>query len=201
MQFSVNHLSPFRLTLRLLPVLAANEGARVVSMSSRAHRLSPVDFDDPFFERRPYDPWKAYGQSKTQTAMGAVAPPRRASSRGVQAFSVHPGAILTDLARHLSKGQISSFGALDEDGNVRIDPARDLKTVEQGAATAIWCASSAALADIGGVYCEDCDVAPVRSGEDEHTDGVRDWAVDPDLAKDLWRLSEESEDLAFADPA
>ncbi|SFK60265.1 NAD(P)-dependent dehydrogenase, short-chain alcohol dehydrogenase family [Sphingomonas sp. NFR04] len=189
-QLAINHLAPFHLTDRLGPALKAAGSARVVSLSSRAHRLAGVDFNDPNFVERPYDPWLAYGQSKTADALFAVELDRRARAAGVRAFSVHPGSILTDLARHLSPEQVRAFGAMDEKGEIRIDPLNDLKTVQQGAATALWCATSPLLADLGGVYCEDCNVAPLREPDDPRKDGVRTWAADADLATRLWALSE-----------
>ncbi len=189
-QLAINHLAPFLLTDRLGPALRAADRARVISMSSRAHRIAGIDFEDPNFLKRTYEPWTAYGQSKTANALFAVELDRRSREHGVRAFSVHPGSILTDLARHLTPEQIGAFGAYDEQGNARVDPLNDLKTIEQGAATALWCATSPLLADIGGVYCEDCNVAPVRSGSDERKDGVREWAADAEIAERLWTLSE-----------
>jgi NAD(P)-dependent dehydrogenase (short-subunit alcohol dehydrogenase family) len=189
-QLAINHLAPFLLTDGLSPALRAADSARVVTLSSRAHRIGGIDFGDPNFLSREYEPWKAYGQSKTANALFAVGLDRRAREHGVRAFSVHPGSILTDLARHLTMEQISAFGTYDEHGHPRVDPLNDLKTVEQGAATALWCATSPPLADMGGVYCEDCNVAPLRSGGDERKDGVRDWAADVSLAERLWTLSE-----------
>ncbi|SEJ81664.1 NAD(P)-dependent dehydrogenase, short-chain alcohol dehydrogenase family [Sphingobium sp. AP50] len=196
MHFAVNHLAPFRLTAGLLPLLEAANGARIIALSSRAHRLAAIDFTDPQFQTRPYDPWKAYGQSKTANALFALEADRRLSSRGVRAFSVHPGSILTDLARHLTREQIAAFGAYDENGGVRIDPERDLKSIPQGAATALWCASSPMLAEKGGVYCENCDIAPLREGDDPRPEGVRTWAADPEAARQLWTMSEELEALS-----
>ncbi|MBB5711823.1 oxidoreductase [Sphingomonas xinjiangensis] len=190
MQLAVNHLAPFRLTHRLIPALQAANGSRVVSMSSRGHRLSRFNFEDPDFVARPYDPWIAYGQSKTANALFAVALDARGKDEGIRAYSVHPGSILTDLARHLSRDQIAAFGALDDFGEPRIDPANDLKNVQQGAATAIWCATHPALQALGGVYCENCDIAPIRAPDDPRNDGVREWAADPAAAEQLWILSE-----------
>lgn len=189
-QLAVNHLAPFRLTDRLAPALRAADAARVVTMSSRAHRIAGVDFDDPNFQTRDYGPWVAYGQSKTANALFALELDRRARGSGIRAYSVHPGSILTDLARYLTPEQISAFGAFNDDGSVRVDPLNDLKTIEQGAATALWCATSPLLADLGGVYCEDCNVAPLRRPDDARKDGVREWAADPDAAIRLWELSE-----------
>lgn len=188
-QLAINHLAPFILTNRLAPALTSADSARVISMSSRAHRIAGVDFSDANFVRRSYDPWVAYGQSKTANALFAVELDRRAQSSGIRAFSVHPGSILTDLARNLTPAQIQAFGAYDESGGIRVDPLNDLKTIEQGAATALWCATSSLLAEEGGVYCEDCNIAPLRSFDDDRRSGVREWAADHDLARQLWAMS------------
>lgn len=182
-QFATNHLGHFRLTGALWPALRATGGARVVVLSSRGHQLGGFDLDDLDFDRRPYDKWLAYGQAKTANILFAVALDARGSEHGVRAFSVHPGSILGPLARHLTQEEISSFGAINEDGTVVIDPARDMKTPDQGAATPIWCATSSRLDGIGGVYCEDCDVAPIEA---EERFGVRPFAIDPDTAEALW---------------
>ena len=189
-QFATNHLGHFRLTLALWPVLAAADGARVVSVSSRGHQIAGIDFDDIDFKARPYDKWIAYGQSKTANALFAVGLDRRGQREGIRGYSLHPGQILTDLARHLSKEEIAGFDASDGEGRPRIDPARGMKTVQQGAATSVWCATSPLLAGIGGVYCEDCDLAVIRTAETGRH-GVNPWAIDPALAERLWRVSEE----------
>lgn len=160
--------------------------ARVVVLSSRGHQLGGLDLDDLDFRRRRYDKWLAYGQSKTANALFAVSLDARGLERSVRAFAVHPGSTLGPLARHLSREETDMFGALNEDGTPVIDPARDMKTPEQGAATAIWCATAAELHGIGGVYCEDCDVAPVEA---EARSGVRPFAIDPDTAEALWSES------------
>lgn len=189
-QFSTNHLGHFQLTLRLWPALQRAGGARVVSVSSRAHQIAAVDFDDVNFERRPYDKWVAYGQSKTANVLFAVEVDARGRQEGIRAFSLHPGAVLGPLARHLSAQEIDSYGARDDQGNLVIAPERDLKTVQQGAATAVWCATSRQLDGLGAVYCENCDVAEVSATGAAGSPGVRPWAVDPDAAERLWRLSE-----------
>lgn len=188
-QFAVNHLGHFRLTARLWPALCGARSARVVSVSSRGHFIAGVDFDDIDFVQRPYDKWVAYGQSKTANALFALGLDRRGQPVNVRAFSLHPGQILTDLARHLSAEEIAGFGALDEQGKPKIDPQRGLKTVEQGAATSLWCATSPRLNGLGGVYCEDCDIAVLQS-EETGRRGVAPWAADPALAERLWAVSE-----------
>lgn len=185
-QFATNHLGHFRLTAALWPALGPADGARVVVLSSRGHQLGGLDLDDLDFVRRPYDKWLAYGQAKTANVLFAVALDARGLEHDVRAFSVHPGSILGPLARHLSREEIDMFGAVNEDGTPVIDPARDMKTPEQGAATTIWCATAAELHGIGGVYCEDCDIAPVEAAG--HF-GVRPFAIDPDIAEALWSAS------------
>lgn len=185
-QFATNHLGHFRLTAALWPALRAANGARVVVLSSRGHQLGGLDLDDLDFIRRPYDKWLAYGQAKTANALFAVALDARGLEHGIRAFSVHPGSILGPLARHLSREEIDTFGALNKDGTPVIDPTRDMKTPEQGAATTIWCATGTELDGIGGVYCEDCDIAPIEA---EGRFGVRPFAIDPNTAEALWSES------------
>lgn len=196
-QFSTNHLGHFRLSQKLWPSLLASGRARVVAVSSRAHFLAPVDFEDPGFDRADYDPWLAYARSKTANALFALALDRRGAAKGVRAYSVHPGAIYTNLARHLTDEQVAAFGMHDAGGNLRVEPELGIKTVEQGAATTIWCATSPELDAIGGVYCEDCDVAEIGPGEDIGQKGVRAWAVDPDAAERLWTLTEQMTGTVF----
>ncbi|HEV8389740.1 MAG TPA: oxidoreductase [Dongiaceae bacterium] len=199
-QFATNHLGHFQLAVRLWPALRRANGARVVSVSSWGHRRSPVIFDDPNFERRDYERWSAYGQSKTANILFASALDRRGEGVGIRAFSLHPGAIVgTGLEKHLSAEDMRAFGVHDEHGNPIVDPSRNLKNVEQGAATSVWCATSPQLDGMGGVYCENCDIAPPASKEavagkpaaTPGTLGVASHAVDSAAAERLWRLSEQ----------
>lgn len=190
-QFATNHLEHFLLTQRLWPALQRAEGARVVTLSSRGHVHGAVDFDDWNFERQAYDPWRAYGQSKTANALFAVHLDTLGAASGVRAFAVHPGGIITDLVRHMKPEVLQASGYVDEHGKPVIDPERNMKTPEQGAATSVWCAVSGQLAGMGGVYCENCDVAAAVSAESEEQLGVRPWAVDTGLAQRLWILSEQ----------
>ena len=180
-QLAVNHVGHFRLFARLLPALRRAQGARVVALSSRGHVRSAFDFEDPNFEHRPYDKMIAYGQSKTANVLFAVEADRRYQQDGIRAFALHPGAILdTDLARNFDP----------EEMKLVVERARRIgsfKTVEQGAATTIWCATSSQLDGQGGVYCENCDIALVKT---EGDDGVRPYAVDPEIARRLWNWSE-----------
>jgi NAD(P)-dependent dehydrogenase (short-subunit alcohol dehydrogenase family) len=189
-QFATNHLGHYRLTCGLWPALVAAGSARVIAVSSRGHQIAGVDFDDIDFLRRPYDKWLAYGQSKTANALFATALDRRGRDRGIRAFSLHPGQILTDLGRHLSSAEIAAFDVLDEHGQQRLDPENGLKTLEQGAATGLWCATSDALATLGGVYCEDCNIAAFNDPQIGRK-GVAKWAVDPEGAERLWAISEQ----------
>lgn len=190
-QFSTNHLGHFQLTARLWPALRQAQGARVVSVSSRGHARAPVDFDDPNFERREYDPWAAYGQSKTANVLFAVELDARGQADGVRAFALHPGGIITNLGRFVPDEHMRAFGMIDDEGRPIIDPANDRKSPEQGAATLVWCAASPQLAGLGGVYCEDCDIAEAVAADESQGAGVRPWAIDPQAAARLWTLSEE----------
>ncbi|NEU95258.1 oxidoreductase [Bradyrhizobium uaiense] len=191
-QFSANHLGHFLLTCRLWPALVRAQGARVVALSSYGHRRAGIDFHDPNFERRPYDPWIAYGQSKTANSLFAVALDSIGKSRSVRAFAVHPGGIVTDLLRHMSPAEIDASKVLDEAGKPIIDPCNNKKTPQQGAATSVWCATSPQLDGMGGVYCADCEIA-IKLPDDDSTElhGVRPRAIDPVSAGRLWQLSEQ----------
>lgn len=180
---ATNHVGHFQLTVRLWPALVAAGGARVLSLSSRGHSRSAFDFDDPNFERRAYDKWVAYGQSKTANVLFAVALDRRGAPHGVRAFAIHPGAILTDLVRFMSEEETAAVVE-------RAKTVGVMKNVEQGASTSVWCATSGQLDGIGGVYCEDTDVAARVPADAESATGVRPWAIDPEAAERLWALSE-----------
>lgn len=183
-QFATNHLGHFALVNRLWPAIEPG-GARVVAVSSRGHHACGIRWDDVHWERG-YDKWEAYGQAKTANVLFAVHLDRLARDRGVRAFSLHPGGILTPLQRHLPRQEMVDRGWIDEQGNP-LDP-EGFKTPQQGAATQVWAATSARLDGMGGLYLEDCDVAEPASADGERT-GVRDWAVDPEQAARLWELS------------
>jgi NAD(P)-dependent dehydrogenase (short-subunit alcohol dehydrogenase family) len=185
-QFATNHLGHFRLTAALWPALKAAKGARVVVLSSRGHMLPGFDLSDLDFTRRPYDKVAAYAQSKTANALFAVALDARGEEFGIRAYSVHPGSILGNLAKHVSEEELEAYGALNADGTPLIDPSQDKKNFPQGAATMVWCATAPELARIGGVYCEDSDIA--RTELEQHV-GVRPYAVDPQIAEALWNES------------
>ncbi|WP_329017989.1 MULTISPECIES: SDR family NAD(P)-dependent oxidoreductase [unclassified Streptomyces] len=183
-QFATNHLGHFALVNRLWPALAPG-GARVVSVSSRGHHLSPIRWDDVQWTEG-YDKWQAYGQAKTANALFALHLDKLGRDAGVRAFSLHPGGIMTPLQRHLPKEEMVERGWIDEQGNP-LNPS-GFKTPEQGAATQVWAATSPRLDGLGGLYLEDCDVAE-PAPEDGAWGGVKDWATDPEQAARLWALS------------
>jgi len=195
-QFSTNHLGHYQLTARLLPALLKADGARVVAVSSRGHRIAGVDLTDPNFNQRPYDKWQAYGQSKTANALFALELDRLGAPYHLRAFSLHPGAIYTALTRHMEKSDFEQVGALNEQGELKTTEEAGFKTVAQGAATSVWCAVDERLAGMGGVYCEDGDIASVAVDDGAET-GVSSWASDPDTAKRLWALSEQLTGVRF----
>lgn len=192
-QLGTNHLGHMLLACRLAPALLKAAPARVVCLSSIGHRRSAIDFDDPNFERRPYDKWTAYGQSKTANSLFAVALNRRLEPKRVTAVAVHPGGIMTELQRDLTTEEMRAFGWIDEQGKVR----EGFKTPAGGASTAVWCATSPLLT-AGGVYCEDCNVAAAVPADDNGFAGVRPWAIDPEAARRLWTLSEKLLGESFA---
>jgi NAD(P)-dependent dehydrogenase (short-subunit alcohol dehydrogenase family) len=185
-QFATNHLGHFALTNLLWPALVADGGARVVALSSTGHKISPIRFDDLQFERG-YDKWEAYGQAKTANSLFAVHLDALGEDAGVRAFAVHPGGILTPLQRHIPHEEMIERGWIDEDGT----PMQRFKTPEQGAATATWAATAPALDGMGGVYCEDCDIAEIAvpGSPTARTEGVDHHAIDPDAAARLWTVS------------
>jgi NAD(P)-dependent dehydrogenase (short-subunit alcohol dehydrogenase family) len=194
LQFATNHLGHFQLTARLWEALKKSRNARVVALSSSGHMLSEVDFSDPNFNKRPYDKWAAYGQSKSANSLFAVELDKRGQEHGIRAFAVHPGGILTDLSRHMTDEDLRPYGIYRVNGVITIPDASKVpvrfKTVEQGAATTIWAAVSPQLNGKGGVYCEDCDIAAMVPADNKLNSGVRPWAVDTAAAEALWTLSE-----------
>ncbi|MEV6795147.1 SDR family NAD(P)-dependent oxidoreductase [Streptomyces sp. NPDC051320] len=184
-QFATNHLGHYALVNRLWPAIARG-GARVVAVSSAGHHRSGIRWDDVQFEGG-YDKSLAYGQAKTANALFAVHLDALGRDAGVRAFSVHPGAILTPLQRHLSREEMVAASWIDADGNLVDDT---FKSPEQGAATQVWAATSPQLDAMGGVYCEDCDITE-PAGSDGAVAGVCDHATDPGEAARLWTLSAE----------
>lgn len=184
-QLGTNHLGHFVLTARLIDNVLAAAPARIINLSSGGHRLSPMRFEDPFFEKEPYTKFAAYGQAKTANVLFSVALDERFKDRGVRAYAVHPGAIHTELGRHMTRDDMKD---LMKD-RPQAEPMK-FKPLEAGAATTVWAATAPELDDVGGVYCEDCHVAD-RIERPDASEGVMAWALDRDAAERLWTLSEE----------
>jgi NAD(P)-dependent dehydrogenase (short-subunit alcohol dehydrogenase family) len=192
-QFGTNHLGHFVLSNRIAPLIRA--GGRLINLSSAGHRFSNVNLEDPNFERTPYEPFVAYGRSKTANILFAVAFDQRHRKRGVRAAAVHPGVIETELARHVDSSriegiikQISDQLAAEGKGPFQ------WKTIPQGAATSVWAGIVAPAEEIGGRYCENCHVGKIMPDEatiSGVSEGVRGHALDPKTAEALWKKSEE----------
>ncbi|GAA4049026.1 oxidoreductase [Parerythrobacter jejuensis] len=193
MQFATNHLGHFQMTARLWPLLKAADGARVVILSSVGHRLGGLDLDDPNWEAREYAKWPAYGATKSANALFALQLDALGESHGVRAFAVHPGGIVTPLQRHLTHEEQVAMGWFDDDGNVH----ESFKSVEEGAATSVWCAVSPLLDGKGGVYCEDCNIGAMADENTPRGAGVAPHIRDTQLAQDLWTKSEQLTGVSF----
>jgi len=196
LQFAVNYLGHFALINRIEPLLA--DGGRLVTVSSQAHRFADVDLADPNFEHQAYDPWVAYGRSKTATSLFAVEFDRRHRNRGVRASSVMPGNTGdTGLTRHLSQEAVQDLlGTVSKArADAGLSPA-ELRDVAQAAATSVWAAVVADKDEIGGRYLQDCSVAPLDDSPNPFADGVRSYALDAAKARRLWVKSEEWLDTA-----
>ena len=207
MQLGTNHLGHFLLTGLLAPALRRGAPARIVCVSSSGHRFGPVDFDDPHYERRPYDKWQAYGQSKTANIWHALALDRRLAGDGVRAFAIHPGMIVTELGRHLTgedrkallarvaaaqkaAGGAGGGGAGAGGAGAGGGGSARWKQPAQGAATQVWAAVAPELDGRGGLYLEDCHVAG-PSPDLGSPVGYAPWALDAEAAERLWAMSEE----------
>jgi NAD(P)-dependent dehydrogenase (short-subunit alcohol dehydrogenase family) len=178
LQFGTNHLGHFLFTNLVLPAVLAAAPARIVNLTSAGHQSSDIVWDDIDYEHRPYEKWEAYGQAKTANILFSVELERRLAGHGVDAYAVHPGMIVTELGRHLNRDDITALG---ERAKARGTSLPKYKTVEQGAATSVWCATAAELAGNGGVYCEDCHVS------ENHAP----WALNAENARRLWAVSEQ----------
>jgi NAD(P)-dependent dehydrogenase (short-subunit alcohol dehydrogenase family) len=192
-QFGTNHLGHFVFVNRIAKLI--KDGGRLVTLSSSGHRFSNVDLNDPNFETTPYEPFVAYGRSKTANILFAVAFDQRHRERGVHAAAVHPGGIQTELARHMDQAHMEQMvNQINERAAAEGKGPFQFKTVPQGAATSVWAAVVAAAEEVGGRYCENCHVSDVVA--DDATlgmldEGVRGYALDPENAKALWKKSEE----------
>jgi len=192
-QFGTNHLGHFVFVNRIAPLMRT--GSRLINLASSGHRFSNVDLEDPNFERTPYEPFVAYGRSKTANILFSVAFDERHRQRGVRAAAVHPGGIYTELGRHMAPGQIEAMieqmnKQLAEEGKPPFQP----KTIPQGAATSVWAGVVAPAEDVGGKYCENCHVGHVVADDfviSAISEGVRGYALDSANAAALWKKSEE----------
>lgn len=204
-QLATNYLGQYQLTARLWSALKAANGARVVNVSSLGHHMAPFNFDDPNFEHREYETLLGYGQSKTASNLFALELDNRAKEFNVRAYSLHPGSIAgTELARDADVELFKKMGFFDENGNIRPEVLAGLKTIPQGAATSVWVATSPLLNNIGGIYCEDGNIAELLSENPEiktnaklHQSGVQEYSLDERSAKQLWSLSKKMTGIEF----
>jgi NAD(P)-dependent dehydrogenase (short-subunit alcohol dehydrogenase family) len=192
-QFGTNHLGHFVLVNRIAPLIRS--GGRLVNLSSSGHRFSNVDLEDPNFVRTPYEPFVAYGRSKTANILFAVAFDERHRKNGIRAAAVHPGAIQTELARHMDASQMQALiDQINKQLAAEGKPPFKFKTIPQGAATSVWAGVVAPADEIGGRYCENCHVSRIVPDNVPITpvsEGVRGYALDPSNAAALWKKSEE----------
>ncbi len=194
LQFATNHLGHFLLTGLLGPALRAGAPARVVNTSSGGHRFSGVVFEDIHFEKRPYDKWASYGQAKSANVLHAVELDRRWADAGVRGFGVHPGMIMTELGRHLTKEDIEQLQSRAKERSE--SGVSSWKTQPQGAATQCWAATAPELEGRGGLYLEDCQIS--GTSPPPGSLGAEGWALDPEAAARLWTVSEEMVGERFA---
>lgn len=183
MGFMTNVVGHAVLASRIAPLLV--DGARIACVSSFGHHYSPVVFDDINFDHRPYSAWSSYGQSKTGTCLMAVKLSKALRDRGIDAFSLHPGQVVTDMARAMVEEDFAEQVA--KTGEI---PPEDFMTPDQGAATTIWALTEPRLAGRGGAYLQECAIAAVRDEPDYRT-GVMRYAIDPALAEKLWDKAAE----------
>lgn len=196
-QLATNYLAQFQLTARLWPALKKAGEARVINVSSQGHQFAPFNFEDPNFLTREYETLQAYGQSKTASNLFTLELDNRAKAFRVRAYALHPGSIGgTELGREAPLELFQKMGFVDADGNMLPEVAASLKTIPQGAATTVWCATSPMLDTLGGVYCEDSEVAGLAS-DTEISNGVKRYAVNEINAKRLWKWSEEITGITF----
>jgi len=179
-QFGTNHLGHFVFVNKLVPLLKS--GARIVTLSSAGHQISDVDIEDPNFERTPYQPFTAYGRSKTANILYAVALDSRLKARGVPE-------LIAQMMERINKAAAASGQAQGQGFR--------FKTVPQGSATSVWSGFVASPDAVGAHYCEDCHVCDVNDDQNSRV-GVRSYALNLDRANALWRKSEEMVGEKFA---
>ena len=192
-QFGTNHLGHFVFINRIASLI--RDGGRLINLSSAGHRYANVDLNDPNFERTPYEPFVAYGRSKTANILFAVEFDKRHRDRGVRAAAVHPGGIQTELGRYVDSGRLQKMvEQITQQLAAEGKPPFTWKTVPQGAATSVWAAVVAPTDEIGARYCENCHVgriAPEDANITAISEGVRGYAMDAKNAEALWKKSEE----------
>lgn len=192
-QFGTNHLGHFVFVNRIAPLIRA--GGRLINLSSAGHRYSNVDLKDPNFERTPYEPFVAYGRSKTANILFAVAFDRRHRVNGIRAAAVHPGGIQTELGRYTDPSRLEKLVAqINEQLAAEGKGPFQWKTIPQGAATSVWAAVVAPADEVGGRYCENCHVGSIVPDDvtiNAVSEGVRAYALNPTTAEALWKKSEE----------
>jgi NAD(P)-dependent dehydrogenase (short-subunit alcohol dehydrogenase family) len=192
-QFGTNHLGHFVLVNRIAPLMGT--GSRLINLASSGHRFANVNLEDPNFERTPYEPFIAYGRSKTANILFAVAFDQRHRERGIHAAAVHPGGIQTELGRHMDPSHLTAMidqmnKQLAAEGKANFQ----WKTIPQGAATSVWAGVVASADEIGGRYCENCHVGNIVPDDvtiSAISEGVRGYALDQSNAEALWKKSEE----------
>jgi NAD(P)-dependent dehydrogenase (short-subunit alcohol dehydrogenase family) len=191
-QFGINHMGHFALSTALMPLLQSTEGARLVALSSTAHKISDIRWDDIQYQSAPYEKWQAYGQAKTANALFANAMSRRLKPSGGHAFSVHPGGIFTPLQRHLPEEEMVMLGWKNADGTPTALALQGFKSPEQGCATTLWAATAIQLDGMAGVYCEDCDIAVPTDPSSPMAGyyGVDAHACNEEAAERLWQVSD-----------
>lgn len=190
-QFGVNHMGHFALTKALMPLLEKADTPRVVALSSIAHRRGGILWDDIQFENSEYNKWVAYAQAKSANALFANGLSRRMTGFGGRSFSVHPGGIFTPLQRHLPKEEQIELGWLGPDGEISEGAKAIFKSPSQGCTTSLWAATSPLLDDKHGVYCEDCDVAPLMDENSPPFLHCAPHIADEEGAERLWDISEK----------
>ena len=196
-QLAVNYLAHFQLTARLWTALKKADGARVVNVSSGGHQFSDFDFEDPNFLQREYETLLGYGQSKTAVNLFSLEFDNRAKEHKVRSYALCPGAVgETELSREAPLDLFQKLGYVDAEGNLLPEVKASLKTIPQGAATTIWCATSPFLNDLGGVYCENVEVANLNS-DVSVIGGIKAYSLDEKNAKRVWKMSEEMTGIAF----
>jgi NAD(P)-dependent dehydrogenase (short-subunit alcohol dehydrogenase family) len=199
-QFGTNHLGHFVFVNRVAKLI--KDGGRLVNLSSSGHRFSNVDLNDPNFETTSYEPFVGYGRSKTANILFAVEFDRRHRDRGVRAIAVHPGGIMTELARHMPDGAIEAWVQQVQEQRAAVgEPPFEFKSIPQGAATSVWAGVVASADEAGGKYCEDCQIGELIATDSPVSaisKGVRGYALDSENAKALWRKSEEMVGETFA---